>query len=76
MSLPKTIYEAQRAVMTTESRLANLSDEVKALSQEVKANTLHLSTIVQGHAERLAHLEGKFELVETSLSSRRKRLPG
>jgi hypothetical protein len=74
MSLPKSVYDALKAVMTTESRLAYLSEQVTALSDKVESNASRLSTIVQNHAERLARLEGKFELLEHAFSARR-RLP-
>lgn len=75
MSLPKTVYDALKAVMTMETRLFHLSEQVATVSEKVEANASRLAEILQNHAERLARLEGKFELLETSLSSRRKRLP-
>jgi len=75
MSLPKTVYDALKAVMTTETRLAHLAEQVAGLSEKVEANALRLSAVVQNHAERLARLEGKFELLEHTLSSPRRRLP-
>jgi hypothetical protein len=76
MSLSKTIYDALKAVLTTESRLTHLSEQVVAVSEKVESNAARLSAIVENHAERLARLEGKFELLENTLSSRRRRLPG
>ena len=75
MSLSKTVYDALKAVLTTESRLAGLSEQVAAVSDKVESNAARLSAIVENHAERLARLEGKFELLENTLSSRRRRLP-
>jgi hypothetical protein len=75
MSLPKTIYDALKAVMITESRLAYLSEQVTVLSDKVESNAAHFSAVVQNHAERLARLEGKFELLENTFASRPRRLP-
>ena len=75
MSLPKTVYDAFKAVMTMDSRLSYLSEQVAAVSQKVEANASRLAGIAQNHAERLARLEGKFELLEHSLSARRRKLP-
>jgi hypothetical protein len=48
-----------------------MEDRVAELTQSVKL--VHAK--LENHAERLARLEGKFELLETSFSSRRKSLP-
>ncbi len=76
MSLPKTVYDALKAVMTTEPRLSDLSDRVAAISDKVGSNAAHLASLLQNHAERLARLEGKFELLENTFAARRRRLPG
>jgi len=75
MSLPKTVYDVLKAVMTTETRLAHISEQVSGLSDKVEANASRLAAVVENHAERLARLEGKFELLEHTLSSPRRRLP-
>jgi uncharacterized protein involved in exopolysaccharide biosynthesis len=75
MSLPKTVYDALKAVITTESRLGQLTEEVRAVSARVEANAVRFTAVVENHAERLARLEGKFELLENTLASRRRRLP-
>ena len=64
MSVAKDLYDAFKRVVTMEDRLNQLVDSVKAA---------HLK--LESHAERLARLEGKFELLEGSLGSRRRRLP-
>ena len=75
MSLPKTIYDVLKAVMTTESRLAHLDQQLAGLSAKVEANASRLAAVAENHAERLARLEGKFELLENTFSARRRRLP-
>jgi predicted kinase len=50
--------------LTIEARVSQLADSVK-----------QAHTILQNHAERLARLEGKFELLEHTLASPRRRLP-
>lgn len=75
MSLPKDVYDALKAVMTTETRLGHLGEQVAALSDRVESTASRLTTIVQNHAERLARLEGKFELLENTLAARPRRLP-
>jgi hypothetical protein len=75
MSLPKTIYDVLKAVMTTESRLAHLDQQLAGLSAKVEANASRFAAVMENHAERLARLEGKFELLESTFSARRRRLP-
>jgi uncharacterized protein involved in exopolysaccharide biosynthesis len=75
MSLPKTIYDVLKAVMTTETRLAHLDEQLAGLSAKVEANASRFATVMENHAERLARLEGKFELLEHTLASPRRRLP-
>ena len=75
MSLPKTIYDVLKAVMTTESRLAHLDEQLAGLSAKVEANASRFAAVLENHGERLARIEGKFELVERTLSSPRRRLP-
>jgi len=75
MSLPKTIYDVLKAVMTTESRLAHLDEQLAGLSEKVEANASRFAAVMENHAERLARLEGKFELLENTFSARRRRLP-
>jgi len=75
MSLPKTIYDVLKAVMTTESRLAHLDEQLAGLSAKVEANASRFAAVMENHAERLARLEGKFELLENTFTARRRRLP-
>jgi archaellum component FlaC len=65
MSLVEDIFAGLKRIVTMEDRIVRIADDLKRLQIEVA-----------GHGERLARLEGKFELLETSLSLRRKRLPG
>jgi hypothetical protein len=75
MSLPKDVYDSLKAVMATETHLGHLGEQVAALSHRVESTASRLTVIVQDHAERLARLEGKFELLENTLASRPRRLP-
>ncbi len=63
-SVAKDIYDGLKKIITLEDRFAQVAESVKQA---------HL--LLQAHAERLARLEGKFELIETSLTSRRRKLP-
>jgi hypothetical protein len=75
MSLPKTVYDVLEAVMTTETRLAHLDEQLAGLSDKVEGNASRFAVVLEKHAERLARLEGKFELLENTFSARRRRLP-
>jgi ABC-type transporter Mla subunit MlaD len=75
MSLPKSVYDALKAVLTTETRLTQLSEQVASLSDKVESNAQRLATVVQNHAARLARLEGKFDLLENTFAARPRRLP-
>ncbi len=74
MSLPETVYDALKALMTTEARLAHLDEQLAGLSVKVEANASRFA-VVENHADRLARLEGKFELLENTVSACRRRLP-
>lgn len=63
MSLAQDIYAGLKKIISIEDRIVRIADDVKRLQIDVA-----------GHGERLARLEGKFELLETSLSSRRRKL--
>jgi hypothetical protein len=75
MSLTKDIYEAFKTVMTMEARLDQLSESIAVVSGRLDAYTGRVTATLENHAERLARLEGKFELLETSLGTRRRKLP-
>jgi hypothetical protein len=62
-SLVKDIYDGFKRVVTLEDRVNQLAESVRLAHVKL-----------ENHAERLARVEGKFELLETSLSARRKRL--
>ncbi len=64
MSVVKDFYEGLRRIVTMEDRVSELTESVKLVHKKLES-----------HAERLARLEGKFELLESSLSSRRRKLP-
>ena len=63
-SVAKDIYDGLKKIITVEDRISQLAESVKQA---------HM--VLQGHAERLARLEGKFELLEHTLSSSRRKLP-
>jgi hypothetical protein len=63
-SVAKDIYEGLKKIITVEDRIVQLTDSVK-----------RADVLLQNHAERLARLEGKFELLENTFGSRRRRLP-
>ena len=64
LSVAKDLYEAFKRVVTIEDWLNQLVESVKTAHSKI-----------ENHAERLARLEGKYELLEGSLGSRRRRLP-
>ena len=64
-SVARDIYEGFKRIVTMEERIERLVKSVDTALAEL-----------ENHAERLARLEGKFELLENTLSSRRWRLPG
>ena len=63
-SVAKDIYDSLKKIITVEDRISQLAESAK-----------HAHVVLQGHAERLARLEGKFELLEHTLSRPRRRLP-
>ena len=63
MSAVKDLYDGLKRIVTMEDRIAELTESVKFAHAKL-----------ENHAERLARLEGKFELVESSLSARRRKL--
>ena len=64
MSFARDAYAAFKKILLVEERITQLSEGVK-----------HLQEDVNQHGERLARLEGKFELLEQAFGSRRKKLP-
>ena len=75
MNLTKSIYDAFKAVMTIETRIEQLRESVGVVSQKLEDYTQRVTARLENHSERLARLEGKFELLENSLSARRRKLP-
>ena len=63
MSVAKDLYDGLKKIVTIEDRIQQLAESVKGVHARL-----------ENHAERLARLEGKFELLETSLASRRRKL--
>jgi ubiquinone biosynthesis protein UbiJ len=64
MSLVQDILAGLTRMVTIEDRISRLADDVKRLQLDVA-----------GHGERLARLEGKFELLEATAPARRRKLP-
>lgn len=64
MSVAKDLYDGLKKIVTIEDRIQQLAESVKAVHARLET-----------HAERLARLEGKFELLETSRAARRRKLP-
>ncbi len=64
MSLVQDLYAGLRKIVTIEGQIVRLADDVKRLQLDVA-----------GHGERLARLEGKFELLEATAPARRRKLP-
>ncbi|HEV2348238.1 MAG TPA: hypothetical protein VG028_00165 [Terriglobia bacterium] len=75
MSLTQSTFDAFKKVVTLDARISELSKVVDAVSQRLENTTDKLAARLESHAERLARLEGKFELLETSLGSRPRRPP-
>lgn len=59
----KGVFDALRRILLMEDRIAQLTESVKAAHVKL-----------ENHAERLARLEGKFDLIENSLGARRRKL--
>ena len=64
MSLIQDLYAGLRKIVTVEDRIVRLADDMKRLQLDVAS-----------HGERLARLEGKFELLEATAPARRRKLP-
>jgi predicted nucleic acid-binding Zn-ribbon protein len=64
MSLVQDLYAGLKRIVTIEDRIVQVADNVKRLQLDVA-----------GHGERLARLEGKFELLEATAPTRRRKLP-
>ena len=75
MSLSKSVYDALKSILTIESRLETLTKLVEAVSEKIESHAARISARLEEHGQRLARLEGKFELIENTLSARRRRLP-
>ena len=75
MGFSKDIYEAFKAILTMDTRVEELSQSVNAISARLDRFGAATSTRLEDHGQRLARLEGKFELIEHTLGARRRRLP-
>lgn len=74
--MSKDIYDALKNVMTIEARLEQVTQSVAAVSERLEVFSRRVTDHLGEQAQRLARLEGKFELIETTLGSRPKRLRG
>jgi predicted nuclease with TOPRIM domain len=63
-SIAKDIYDGLKKIITVEDRISRLAESLKRADE-----------VLHDHAQRLARLEGKFELLEHTLASPRRRLP-
>jgi hypothetical protein len=75
MNISKSVFDALKSILTIESRLETLAKSVEAVSEKIETHAARISARLEEHGQRLARLEGKFELIENTLSSRRRRLP-
>ncbi|HXX23121.1 MAG TPA: hypothetical protein VEO19_08220 [Terriglobia bacterium] len=64
MSLVQDLYAGLKRIITIEDRIVQVADDVKRIQLDVAS-----------HGERLARLEGKFELLEATIPARRRKLP-
>lgn len=62
MSLVQDLYTGLKRIITIEDRIVQVADYVKRLQLDVA-----------GHGERLARLEGKFELLKAIAPTRRRK---
>ncbi len=63
LSVAKDLYDGLKKIVTIEDRIQQLAESVKGAYVRL-----------ENHAERLARLEGKFELLDTSLAARRRKI--
>jgi hypothetical protein len=75
MNLTQNAYNAFKKLVTMDARISDLTGVISSLSHRLETTTDRLASRLENHAERLARLEGKFELLETSFSARRRKLP-
>ena len=73
MGLSKDVYDALKQILTMDSRVEALSKSVDAVSARLDGFGAATSMRLEDHAQRIARLEGKFELIESSLIARRRR---
>ena len=64
MSLVQDILAGLKRIIMIEDRIMQLAEDAKRLQLDVAS-----------HGERLARLEGKFELLESTIPARRRKLP-
>ena len=74
MSVSRGVFDALKSILTIESRLETLTKSVEAVSEKIESHAVRISARLEDHGQRLARLEGKFELIE-NMSGRRRRLP-
>ena len=75
MGLSKDVYDALKQILTMDSRVDALGKAVEAVSARLEGFGAATSGRLEDHAQRIARLEGKFDLVESAFSARRRRLP-
>jgi hypothetical protein len=75
MGLSKDVYDALKQILTMDARVDALGKAVEAVSARLESFGAATSARLEDHAQRIARLEGKFDLVESAFSARRRRLP-
>jgi hypothetical protein len=73
MGLSKDVYDALKQVLTIDARLEALNKSVETVSARLESFGAAISMRLEDHAQRIARLEGKFDLIESSLVGRRRR---
>jgi hypothetical protein len=73
MGLSKDVYDALKQILTIDSRVEALSKSIDLISTRIDSLGAAISMRLEDHGQRIARLEGKFDLIESSLMSRRRR---
>jgi hypothetical protein len=75
MGLSKDVYDALKQILTMDSRVDALGKAVETVSARLDTLGAATASRLENHAQRIARLEGRFDLIETAFSARRRRLP-
>jgi hypothetical protein len=74
MSWTEGAYNIFKKMVSVDSRIGELSATISTISHKLDSTTNRLASKIEEHGERLAQLEGKFELLEGSVAARRRKL--